>query len=526
MNELYSIKSETLTGICDVLRSELGETKAEAYTVPVATYEDHNGYSDVMVITIPGATTMHVEITYQTYYSLGGSLSNSCFYKIAAGAWEKNTMPADAILLQSQNQASTFLTFENTDTITIYNNWLNSPLYTNDATAVIYGIDANGNYVDFEGSSSVEKIREVANTYQSDEIAGAIRAVIERLSTLPEEALIITGDCQYKFASNGWKWFIDMHGDRVTTQNITNCAYMFVDSSALTEIPFEINITDRTSLSYMFSHSEALTAIPKVNFPGIAAHNKLDYLFSHCHCVREIPEWVGDLLEADYTLGTSNSNFAPWGNMFSYCYSLREIPAKVIQYLKNPKQTGNYYGLAYSNPFNYCSCLNELKNIFPDDYTYTSGQWGTWCNSVFRLKDFTFAVNEDGTPYIRQWKSQTLDVSRNVGYSTNGTGAITNYNSGITIDKEVKDDATYQALKNDPDWFTVNIAYSRYNHDSAVNTINSLPDTSAYLATAGGTNTIKFRGAAGSATDGGAINTLTDAEIAVAAAKGWTVTLV
>ena len=70
------------------------------------------------------------------------------------------------------------------------------------------------------------------------------------------------------------------------------------------------------------------------------------------------------------------------------------------------------------------------------------------------------------------------------------------------------------------------MAYSRYNHTSAVNTINSLPDTSAYLATAGGTNTIKFKSNAGSATDGGAISNLTEEEIAVATAKGWTVSLV
>ena len=93
-------------------------------------------------------------------------------------------------------------------------------------------------------------------------------------------------------------------------------------------------------------------------------------------------------------------------------------------------------------------------------------------------------------------------------------------------DKQVKDDATYQALKDDPDWWTLEVAYSRYNHDSAVATINSLPDTSAYLTANGGTNTIKFKGESGSATDGGAINTLTAEEIAVATAKGWTVTLV
>ena len=135
----------------------------------------------------------------------------------------------------------------------------------------------------------------------------------------------------------------------------------------------------------------------------------------------------------------------------------------------------------------------------------------------------TFALN-NGVPYTVTWKSQVIDLSDYVGYA--GSDVYTQHNSGITADKEVTDDATYQALKNDPDWFTTKIEYSRYNHDSAVATINSLPDTSAYLATAGGTNTIKFKGQAGASTDGGAISTLTEEEIAVAAAKGWTVTLV
>jgi hypothetical protein len=135
----------------------------------------------------------------------------------------------------------------------------------------------------------------------------------------------------------------------------------------------------------------------------------------------------------------------------------------------------------------------------------------------YRLKDLTFETNEDGTPKTAQWKNQIIDLTYGVGYSGSASNII-NYNSGITADKEVKDQTTYDALKDDPDWFATNIAYSRYNKTSAVNTINSLPDTSAY-----GTNTIKFYGIAGSATDGGAINTLTEEEIAVASAKGWTV---
>ena len=170
--------------------------------------------------------------------------------------------------------------------------------------------------------------------------------------------------------------------------------------------------------------------------------------------------------------------------------------------------------------------LDELINL---PIPYTKAKWNSNAfNGTFysceRLKNITFALN-DGVPYTVTWKSQVIDLSSYVGYA-NYKSHILNYNSGITADKEVTDDASYQLLKNDPDWFATKREYSRYNHDSAVRTINSLPDTSAYLATAGGTNTIKFEGKAGASTDGGAINTLTEEEIAVAAAKGWTVTLV
>ena len=143
-----------------------------------------------------------------------------------------------------------------------------------------------------------------------------------------------------------------------------------------------------------------------------------------------------------------------------------------------------------------------------------------FCNSCGRpMGRNDYGTNEDGSPIAVSWKNQTLKMNE---IPTNVTaGRITGNNSGITADKEVTDDATYAALKNDPDWFSCNIKYSRYNHDSAVNTINSLPDV-----TTGSGNIIKFRGDMGELTDGGAINTLTEEEIAVATAKGWTVSLV
>jgi hypothetical protein len=162
--------------------------------------------------------------------------------------------------------------------------------------------------------------------------------------------------------------------------------------------------------------------------------------------------------------------------------------------------------------------MDEIVGIAIHKGNLTSNAFTYSFDNAYRLKNIVFAMNEDGTAKTATWKSQTIDLSKSVGYLPSKS-YVMDYNSGITADKEVKDDATYQALKNDPDWFSANINYSRYNHDSAVRTINSLPDCSAT-----GTNTIKFKGASGALTDGGAINTLTEEEIAVATAKGWTVT--
>ena len=179
--------------------------------------------------------------------------------------------------------------------------------------------------------------------------------------------------------------------------------------------------------------------------------------------------------------------------------------------------------------------------LFGNNHTSTSNRFGSsYLGNLQRLKSMIFETNEDGTPIVCKMKSQAIDLSSYpLGFIINDSNPNISY-AGISADKRIYDEASYQALKNDPDCYVATSAtvsyegasrnlawlYSRYNHDSAVETINTLPDTSEYLATAGGTNTIKFRGLLGALTDGGAINTLTSEEIAVAAAKGWTVSFV
>lgn len=337
---------------------------------------------------------------------------------------------------------------------------------------------------------------------------------------LPPEALVITGNCRYRFANNGWNWFIENYGDRITTIDINEANYMF-DSCSLSEIPFSLNFNNRigsNSLSSLFNNCINLTKVPIINNVG---YTSMSGMFKGSYRLRYIDDFVNDTWKFDGTYGFS-------GDIFESCYSLRICPIESLKKIKNGTNnkpaSSPYSNNLYYYTFRYCYNINYINELPVIASTSTSNLFSYTFMQCGRLNSMTFET-EDGMPIIENWKSQTIDLSVNVGFVPIKENSV-GYNSGITADKEVTDAESYEALKNNPDWFTTKIEYSRYNHDSAVETINSLPDTSAYLASAGGTNTVKFKGQSGELTDGGAINTLTEEEIAVAAAKGWTVTLV
>lgn len=335
------------------------------------------------------------------------------------------------------------------------------------------------------------------------------------------EPIVLTGSLQYVCTGPIIGSYFEKFGDTITTQDVTGLPQSFMKNT-VSKIPFEINMKSGTaaSLKATFQNCVNLTELPKINN---AKPKAMDNMCYNCERLREIPEDYFD--DWDWTTmatGGSASSDGYCNSMFYQCYSLRKLPVWFFKHMPTNKKYS--YSYFYSG-FSGCYVLDELVNL-PIPYTTTA-----WTNnflsdtfsSCHRLKNITFETNDDGTPIAVQWGKQTLDLaSTEIGYvdATYLDLLTYYYNSGITTDKRVKDAITYQALKNDPDWFATAVEYSRYNHDSAVNTINSLPSTS------GSGCVIKFKGAAGSATDGGAINTLTEEEIAVAAAKGWTVTLV
>lgn len=352
--------------------------------------------------------------------------------------------------------------------------------------------------------------------YKPAEMGQAIRDIPSGGGDVPPEALVITGDCRYRFANNGWNWFIENYGDRITTEDIGDANYMF-DSCSLSEIPFSLNFNNSigtNSLGSLFNDCINLTKVPIMNNVG---YTSMSGMFRGSYRLRYIDDFVNDTWKFDGTYGFS-------GNMFESCYSLRICPIESLKKIKNGinnmPASSPYSNNLYYYTFRYCYNMDYINELPVIASTSTSNLFSYTFMQCGRLNSMTFET-EDGMPIIENWKSQTIDLSANVGFVPIKNYSI-GFNSGITADKEVTDAESYEALKNDPDWFTTKSGYSRYNHDSAVETINSLPDCSS----SGGTNTIKFMGQSGELTDGGAINTLTEEEIAVAAAKGWTVTLV
>lgn len=349
-------------------------------------------------------------------------------------------------------------------------------------------------------------------TYKPSEMAEAITAISGGGSgpEIPDSAFVISKDAAYWDYGGKWDSFIEVYKDRWSTSNLQDCSYMFFHSH-LANIPFEINVGNNVILSNMFTGAKALVSLPTINANNITVQSIKSFMSSLN--IKYIPDNYFDFIVDIYDSGSNISS------IFESCNKLRNFPSSANVLPIKSKNT-SYICSFYNQMCFACSVLDEIINLGVNTKTITNNQFQITVSYCYRLKNFTFESGKTAN-----WKFQIIDLSTQTGYCSEGV-VLDNDSYGIPKGKRVTDATTYAALKDDTDWWTTDIAYSRYNHDSAVATINSLPDTSAYLATAGGTNTIKFKGAAGSATDGGAINTLTADEIAVATAKGWTVSLV
>lgn len=565
MSELYSIQDTTLTALGDAVRNKSGvkyTTVDEPISGPFFTttidtslmevsYKDTFDMYEVLIDykTLLGDKYDLTERIYATYnYEVSNKFCtcgirgrNTETYQGSSSSNSHSFFDRPTDLVGSGSLFGRKLTFPY---IHLYLG-ASDPKNNNYKISIsLWACDANDKFIELNKYTPLEMVDAINNldtepplqdividangTYSADEGFYGIGSVKVNTLSIPDEALNITGSGYYRFSSNNSNWLIDEAGDKIKTNNIYNASYMFYQSSNLKEIPFEINITQTASFNDIFEYCNTLENCPYIIGPerplptsAYSGTLSLSSIFLNCYNLKEIPNdffWKiipnKDFWDKHRTLTVQSQS-----SIFQNCYKLRELPD--ISMLGGPM---SYYNHLFIDFINGCFNLNKALNVpIGSSSNITSNILNNTVINASRLKDFTFETNEDSTPLTVNWKSQTFDFSSYTGWF-NGTYYPNLI--GLATDKQVTDDATYQNLKNDEDWWSLDINYSRYNHDSAVNTINSLPDTSAYLSASGGTNTIKFSGSAGSKTDGGAINTLTEEEIAVATAKGWTVSLV
>lgn len=265
-------------------------------------------------------------------------------------------------------------------------------------------------------------------------------------------------------------------------------------------------------LSYMFTQANYIQNLPKFHFTNTGAYN-CSYMFYNSKSILNVDDFMNSLI----FLNTSQSK----SQCMFQSSSLKNIP-HLEKLMYGGQITGSYSNdTIYSQGFSNCYELQELLNLpvfNPTDSTKnnTGNIFYNSFNNCSTLSRLVFNT-DNGNPIVARWSKQSINLGNKmyIGYFQRIGNVL---DSNIPV---VTDQTTYEQYKNGV-YHTALVEYSRYNHDSAVETINSLPDTSAV---SNGTNKILFLGASGSATDGGAISNLTEAEIQVATDKGWTVSI-
>lgn len=350
---------------------------------------------------------------------------------------------------------------------------------------------------------------------------------------IPEEALVITDNCDSRFKGNGWSWFIENFGDRITTSDITNANTMFMGNT-ISDIPFELNFKEGADVNMgsMFQNC-GMKAAPIMNN---AKPNNLGSLFNGCENLETVPANLGSNWDWSYIETQTSAYNGNTSQLFNGCKSLRSIPKTMITHA-NPYSS--YTNSACSSGFGNCYSLSVIEDLaVPTMTAWTSNAFASTFRLCCRLKKLTFKKQADGTPYAPKWKNQTIDLSDSIGYGANQS-FYSNYlpNWGFTEATKITNQSQRTDYRNasvrettpgtfEYEGWTDDYAWSTFGATAARELFDSLPDTSEYLASAGGTNTIKLKKLAAMNDPFDKMSLLTEEDIAVAAAKGWTVSLV
>ena len=352
------------------------------------------------------------------------------------------------------------------------------------------------------------------DTYTPAEMATAISSIETGGGggELTEEDLTFTNDLRYFNYYGRMGKLIKKCGSKMKFNGVNNLSYAFQGNDLLNS-DFSNWTIDlyKCDLTQCFSGQSYIIAYPK--FQGTVT--RLEKLFHRSDSIELIRD---DLFSADTEFISTTSGHSYYG-IFYGCHNLKKVPLwfKNMTFTVNKDIDYSSYSSVYNDTFNSCYALKELTlPIFPAPAKLKSNNFNSTFEDVKSMRKFVFAPPPAGNEAVL-WSHQTINLAHWLsGYDPSASGS-----------KVIYDDETYNLYKNDPDARAQSLEYSFYNHDSALETIRSLPYTQMVdVPDSQLQNVIKFYGKSGEKTDGGAINTLTTEEIAIATNKGWTVSFV
>ena len=257
------------------------------------------------------------------------------------------------------------------------------------------------------------------------------------------------------------------------TSNVTNMSSMFVNCNSLTSIP-QLDTSNVTNMYQMFSGCISLTSIPQLDTSNVT---NMSTMFSGCRSLTSIlrldTSKVVDMRSMFYDCGSltsipqlDTSKVTNMENMFSGCSSLTSIP-----------QLDTINVWCMSNMFYNCGSLTSIPQLDTSKVT-NMGYMLYSCTSLTSIPQLD--------------TSKVTNMSSFFGYS--------NINNLTDLGgfKNLSISVTSNFLDKCPN-LTV---------DSLMNVINNLATVSGKSLKFGSTN----------------LNKLTAEQIAVATAKGWTLT--
>ena len=393
-------------------------------------------------------------------------------------------------------------------------------------------------------------------------------AAIESITTgggsavLPEELRVITGNVEKIFGTNYATLYLKTYGNQITTKDLVD-ARMFDGNYSIEEVPFDLNIVGGFT-DNIFRNCVKLKKIKDINIANpFNTQNGLRECFENCQSLKEIGVIRNPFIRLFsfafyncYNLNyikiegavSEDTGIDRVNEAFEDCHGLREVDSSFLKLLRANYSSSSWNSSGYNFDFYHCYSMDRIVGlgvpISSSSKTHTKNMYNQTFINCYRLDELTFETNEDGTPKELYANNQVIDLSQGVGYCPSDQWQICNtvgdikegqsvpafydyiqpsasptdiWNYQITADKNTEE------YYNHKDSWTESLLYSRYNHRSMVNTINSLPNTITFLSSNGGTNIIKFKSNQGDSSPWGGASNLTEEEIAVATAKGWTV---